>query len=245
MKTVESPNISDSTYFRTGDAEPTIEADGTITLLNGRGTRRGWGAPQVNSMILVDAEDFLAVLVGFSHKHGGGQFYRYYIAQGGGVARRTWAQLTDDERSLVLAAYEKNAPNWAHRPGKLSTERKPPTPQTWLAYKVLRQMTDGRLLSFYDETTWTLGENRVEYAKENHSGGYYVRECPAEVGAAEFVDWLRDEYRRGDLVTIPNGEGRIWHAVVMAVECRGKRIEYSSGKIAVSQCKPLSIVEKW
>lgn len=122
MKITETNQVPDSTCFRVGDAEPTINGD-DIEILNGQGTRRSsWGTPQVNTTILTETCDFVAALIGFSHKHGGGQFYRYYIANGKGPQRVTWSKLTDDERQIVIDAYEEKAPHWARRPGKLRSQ---------------------------------------------------------------------------------------------------------------------------
>lgn len=236
MNTTTSSTIPDSTYFRTGDAEPTISDDGTITLYDGRGSRRGWGAPQVNTTVIVDTEDFLAVLVGFSHKHGGSQFYRYYVQTPTGPARRTWAQLTDDERSLILAAYEDKAPAWANRPGKLSTERAKPAASAFIGYKLMRQTAGGALISFYDLTTWELSKLRTEAATENHGGGYYVHTDPAQ---------MRELHAAGKLVPVARRDDFEWTPTLVKCECRGRTVTYSSGKIAVTYCKPVEIVETW
>lgn len=230
MKTKTTNNVADGTYFRTGDAEPTIEPDGSITLLDGRGSRRSWGAPQTNTTILIDADDFLAVLVGFSHKHGGSQFYRYFVQTPTGPARRTWAQLTDDERQMVLDAYDAKAPAWANRPGKLSTERRKPSVERWTAYKLVRNV-DGQLLSYYDSSAWELGKTRTEAARENHGGGYYVHAS---------VETMKALHANENLV--PAGEGV---PTLIECECWGNRIQYSSGKIAVTYCKPVRSIETW
>lgn len=123
----ESP---DSTYFRVHSAEPELEVNDqgeqVLKLVNGEGTRRSsWGAPGVTSTVLIQTDVLVAVHVGFHHKHGGGQFYRYYRIDGmtGQWAQVAWAKLDDNERLDVLAAYEAKAPSWAKVPGKLGIER--------------------------------------------------------------------------------------------------------------------------
>lgn len=232
MKHKFSSNVADSTYFRTAAAEPDVNEDGSITLYDGRGARRSWGAPQTNSTVIVDAEDFLAVLVGFSHKHGGSQFYRYFVQTPTGPARRTWAQLTDDERQLVLEGYDAKAPAWANRPGKLSTERRKPSVEKWTAYKLVRSI-NGALTSYYDDSAWTLGRTRTEAARENHGGGYYVHAS---------IETMKALYNADNLIPNHNGIGT---PTVIECECWGNRIEYSSGKIAVTYCKPVQVVETW
>ena len=68
--------VPDSTYFRTGDVEPTVVND-TINMIEGQGSRRSWGRPQANNTVLIDDCDFVVIHTGFSHKHGGGQFFMY------------------------------------------------------------------------------------------------------------------------------------------------------------------------
>lgn len=123
---------ADSTYFRVADVEPRLSttqgnidnlhpADArAVTIWIGRGTHRSsWGSPQVNSTILINDKtlNLLAIHIGFSHKHGGGQFYRYYDKNSdGAVCETTWAKLTNEQRQAVLDAPK---PSWAKTPGKL------------------------------------------------------------------------------------------------------------------------------
>src|SRR5260221_7584299 len=92
----ESP---DGTYFRVHAAEPELEVNDqgeqVLNLVNGTGTRRSsWGAPGVTSTILLQTDTLIAIHVGFHHKHGGGQFYRYYRFHSGlqQWEQATWAQ---------------------------------------------------------------------------------------------------------------------------------------------------------
>ena len=114
---VTSKNVPDFTYFRTGDCEPLVRDGATIEILNGQGTRRSsWGAPGVTSTVLVQTEDFVAVHVGFYHKHRGGQFYRYFVIENGVAQRVIWARLDNARRQMVLDARK---PAWAKHPGNL------------------------------------------------------------------------------------------------------------------------------
>lgn len=114
---VTSKNVPDFTYFRTGDCEPLVRDGSTIEIVNGQGTRRSsWGAPGVTSNVLVQSESFVAVHVGFYHKHGGGQFYRYFVVRDGKAERVNWAKLDNACRQMVLDAPK---PYWAKAPGKL------------------------------------------------------------------------------------------------------------------------------
>ncbi|MHC4984389.1 MAG: hypothetical protein ACYTF6_14630 [Planctomycetota bacterium] len=235
--------VPDSTYFRRGDAEPTVEKD-TVVLLDGQGTRRSsWGAPQVNSTVIVDECDFLAVLVGFSHKHGGGQFYRYYMNGTGGIKQLQWQQLTDDERALVLEAYKEKAPYWAKSPGKLRSEYAKPTLTTFVGYKIMRVVDDSHFLSLYDDTEWEIGKRNGQAVGANagrwdytdqvvHDGGYYVHTD------AEAIQTLFDERR-----LVP---GRCYDEdaayALVECECSGRTAHFSSGKIACTYVKPVKVV---
>ena len=116
VQIANSKNVPDFTYFRTGDAEPLIR-DNQIEVLNGQGSRRSsWGAPGVTSTVLVQSESFVAVHVGFHHKHGGGQFYRYFVVENDVPRRVNWVKLTNEQRQMVIDAPK---PYWAKAPGKL------------------------------------------------------------------------------------------------------------------------------
>jgi len=227
MKHQESNRVPDSTYFRTGDAEPTIEPDGSITLLNGHGSRRSsWGAPQVNTTVLIDEPDFLTVVVGFSHKHGGGQFYRYYTPAG----QTDWAHLSDERQTAVLAAYESKAPSWARKPGKPRAERKSPEHTHFTAYKVMR-VAAGGFLSLYNDFGWQLGRRNADGVRENHAGGLYIHKD------SERIVNLFDA---GELGKVRPG----WQHVLVECDCYGKTVEYDNGKIAVTYVTPLRVIRE-
>lgn len=244
MKQQESSEVPDSTYFRTGDAEPTIEDDGSITLYDGEGSRRSWGKPQVNTTVIVDECDFLSVLVGFSHKHGGGQFYRHYITTQDGPQRRTWGRLTYDEKVLVRQGYDDKAPYWAKSPGKLPEEHIKPKMSKFTAYKIMRQ-TEDSLLSLYDDTAWEIDKRNSQAVGERagdpgwddyivHDGGYYVHKD---------ADSIMALFQNRDLAPARCYDEQTMY-VLVECECYGRTARFSSGKIAVTYVTPLVIVKE-
>jgi len=226
----------DSTYFTATDVEPDIKTreDGTpfVQFYSGQGSRRSWGRPQCTNYILFDDCDLLVSLTGFSHKHRGGQFYRYFVKIDGRIERRTWTQLTEDEQALVLKAYDENAPSWARTPGKLKSERKAASTETFTAYKIFRYVDAEHYQSLYDATEWRLGRRNAQAAKPEHDGGYYVHESAERIMAL---------WRSGDLVP-----ARCYTAgeyALVKCECAGNTVHYSSGKIGVTYCRPVELVE--
>lgn len=174
-----SGGVPDSTYFRVGSCEPDLDADGaTLTIYDGDGSRRSsWGAPGVTSTVVLHADDLVAVHVGFHHKHGGGQFWRYVrpVSDGARWERVGWAALDDEDRQRVLdAVADGKAPSWAKAPGKLRSERRVAARETQTAYKIVRISDDGRYVSAYDGVTeYALGKRLAERARPDHGGGYY------------------------------------------------------------------------
>ena len=247
---IESGDVPDSTYFRTGDAEPEINKDGSITILNGQGRRRNsWGAPGVTSTIVVDAPDFAAVHIGFHHKHGGGQFWRFY-AVNGETTQLAWKDLDDETRQVVLDAAEGKAPRWAKAPGKLRKDYARPNPRANLftGYKIVHVTDDGRMVSLYDgRTEYTLGKTLIERARPNHNGGFYSYPDGAPV---------MKRYKAGDLIGTPTA-GR---KALLKCECWGTRQYYFMNgeqlpeewlederpyKVASTYCKPVEIVTEF
>lgn len=125
-----SDEIPDTTYFRVSDVQPEFaDLNGTINpslddrkavkVWSGIGTyRSSWGAPKVTSTVLVNDPNLklLCIHVGFSHKHRGNQFYRYYTTDMGIVVETSWKRLSNEQRQAVLDAPK---PKWAKAPGKL------------------------------------------------------------------------------------------------------------------------------
>lgn len=231
-----SSNVPDSTYFRTGNVEPDLESE-TLTIYDGTGTRRSsWGQPGATSTVVLNADDLAAVHVGFFHKHGGGQFWRYYRRGEDTWRQVTWAQLSDQERERVLVAYEDRAPSFAKVPGKLRTNYAYPTIQSRTSYKLVELVDGHRLFSVYDgQTEYLLGKRLVEKAVSNHGGGYYS--YPDIAG-------VRSRFDDGSL--FPSRCYRESMALAL-IECEisGTILEYENGKMASTYLKPLRIVEQF
>lgn len=228
----------DSTYFRVAGAEPDINADGSITIYNATGAHRSWGRPQVNSTIIVEANDFVAIHVGFSHKHGGGQFWRYYYILNGKTKHVTWSALADETRQIVLDAAAKKAPSWAKSPGNLRSNYRKPKDNAFGGYKVVRIAADGSLRGLYNpDVVYQVGKVMIEKARPDHNGGYYTY-VDADVEAA---------FRRGDISGKP-APGRY---AVLQCTCWGSRYFYDRAgrqtdqptyKVSTTYCRPDSIV---
>jgi hypothetical protein len=238
-----SSDVPDNTYFRTGDVEPTVEDNG-LTLYDGSGSRRSWGQPGVTSTVVVSAPDFVAVHVGFHHKHGGGQFWRFYNVNGA-IEQVAWAGLADETRQIVLDAMDDKAPGWARQPGKLRKDYIKPAPRKFSAFKVMR-IADDKLLSLYDDTEYQIGKTRIEQARPNHGGGYYVYTG----------DDVKTRFLDGHIGRKVEGQ----QYALVACECWGRREYYdysgecityavehgllnSVHKVAVTYCKPQEVIE--
>jgi hypothetical protein len=234
-----SSDVPDSTYFRTGDVTPEVGAN-EITVYDGSGSRRSWGIPGVTSTVVVNAPDFVAIHVGFHHKHGGGQFWRFYNVNGS-IEQVAWKDLPDETRQVVLDA---GKPSWAREPGKLRKDYVKPAVHKFSAYKVVR-IIEEQLYSLYDATTYEIGKTRIEQARPNHGGGYYVytgddvkerflagqigSKCSGQYAILECECWGRREYYdySGDCITYYVEHG----------------LANNTHKIAVTYCKPVSIIE--
>jgi hypothetical protein len=164
-----------------------------------------------------------------------GQFYRYY-QQGvcGDWEQVVWQNLTDELRSLIIETVEEKGPAWAKKPGKLSSERNPPTkPITMTSYKVVR-LIEGRYYSLYDPTQeYVIGERLKEPAKPNHGGGFFS--FPKQA-TAEF-------YLASCVAAIPFH----WEIVTPALallECEvGGRIISYGHKMASAYLRPIKVLE--
>lgn len=232
MRIQIATDIPDSTYFRTGDAEPVINADGSLTVLNGQGTRRSsWGAPGVTSTVIYETETFAAIHVGFHHKHGGGQFWRYYLSDGQQTARVTWASLDDETRLVIRQTAARKAPSWAKEPGQLRSEYKKPAEARREGgeyyYKAVA-MDGDKLLSIFDgRTEYAIGTTLVQPVRKGHGGGFYV--YASELAARE-ADVPSDSMLR-----------RAPRAVIR-VRAEGQYTRYDNGKLAFSRVTPLEVV---
>lgn len=230
-----SHNVPDDTYFRTGSVEPDLEND-SLTLYDGNGTRRSsWGDPGVTSTDVLNADDLAAIHVGYHHKHGGGQFWRYYRFDGTQWEQVTWAQLSDEDRQRILIAYEDRAPSWAKVPGKLRTNYQKPTLKTYTTYKIV-EVVDGRYYSVYDgKTEYKMGVRLAEKAVSEHGGGYYS--YPTTEGV---------EARFDDRTLFPR------HCyqdpmVLAVIECEisGTIIDYEGYKYSSTYIRPLKELKRF
>lgn len=228
LKVQFSKEVPDSTYFTTGDCEPTLKDD-TLVVYDGKGRSRGWGAPSVTSTVVFESTDLVAIHVGFHHKHRGSQFWRYFQVNGE-IKQVEWKALDDDTRAAILEAYEKNAPSWAKEPGKLRKDYLPANPKknVFTAYKIMA-LTDLGLTSLYDHSTvYEIGKVKVQASKPNHSGGWYV--YPGQD--------VKEQYLAGEIINTPKSGKK----ALVRCECWGNKVYYDS-KIAVTYCKPVEVVE--
>lgn len=248
MKINTSTNIPDSTYFTSNDVQPDINDDGSITIYDGRGTRRGWGSPQVTSTVVFNECDFVSIHVGFSHKHRGGQAWYHYTTDGSATRRITWQQMPDDLRQNVLDN-ESKAPSWAKGPGKLRTERSKPTTSTRISYKLV-EIANGKLVSLYDgKTEYQVGKRLGEAVNaattnhynrdgllmaDTHNGGYYSHPTAEQVlrlwDAGNLVpDECRETAKR---------------LALLQCEISGKIVAYNNGKLCSTYIKPMAVVSE-
>ena len=96
-----------------------------------------------------------------------------------------------------------------------------------IAYKKLA-VENGRLVSVYDGSPWYLRQERVDAAKQNHSGGLYVYETRFEALHAPFPE---------------DSSHRDHPKVIVKVKVSGKYCRYEHGKLAFSRVTPLTVVE--
>lgn len=249
MNTNTSDYCPDSTYFTATDVEPDINVDGSVTIYNGRGTGRSWGRPQVTSTIVLEECDFIAVHVGFSHKHRGGQAWYYYTTDGNTTSRIKWQQMPDELRQRVLDAYEAKAPNWAKSPGKLRTERATPASTTRTSYKLVERTADGQLISLYDGATeYAIGKRNgqavsVQAEREmlnygvadTHDGGFYSHPTAAQVMAL---------WEAGSLVP-DHCKSSAKRLALLECEISGRIVRYANGKLASTYLKPTAIINEF
>ena len=236
LQIITSSDVPDGTYFRVASAEPELK-ENVLTIYDGNGTRRSsWGAPGVTTTVLLNADDLTALHVGFHHKHGGGQFYRYYRFDGMVWQSVSWTKLSDGDHVRVLDAYERRAPHWAKVPGKLRQNYIAPTMQTRTTYKVVELVDSTRLFSVFDgKTEYVMGKRLVERAVEEHGGGYYSYPTAEGVEQRFNNGTLFPERCYEDAMTL----------VLIECEISGKILEYENGKLASTYLKPICIVKQF
>ncbi|MCB0073273.1 MAG: hypothetical protein KDE20_17510 [Caldilineaceae bacterium] len=241
MNIQTNTQIPDSTYFTMSDVAPVITDNGDIEITNGEGSRRSWGRPQVTSTVVLDECDIVAIHVGFSHKHRGGQGWHYFTTDGLETTKVTWAQLPDELRRRILDASNK-APSWAKAPGKLRSQHAKPSTRTQTAYKLVR-MDGDRMVSIYDgRTEYVIGKRLGEAVNAKidvwdgmavtHDGGYYSHPS---------VEQALDLYNSGNLV--PTSRLDMGDKLAL-IECEisGKIARYPNGKLASTYLKPVAVL---
>lgn len=220
MKITISDTIPDMTYFSLSDVAPDQD-ENRLVVYTGKGSRRSWGTPGVQSAVVVNTATFTAVHVSFHHKHRGGQGWFYYVKS----ERRVWAQLDERRQKQVLAALSK-APSWAKAPGKLKSERTKSAVTGLIAYKLV-QVQDGSLRSIHDaEIVYEVGRKVSEPVKSDKRGGYYAFQTRDQAEA--MAEW-------------PMCSG-VDHFALLEVRLDGKTIQYGGGKIAATHLTPLRIL---
>ena len=242
MQTQFSSDVPDGTYFRTGDAEPSINEDGSIIILDGNGSSRSWGRPGVTSTVVYDDCDLIAVHIGFHHKHGGGQFWRYYTTDGTTTSETAWAKLPDETRQAILNAATKRAPSWARLPGKLRANYAKPASRKQTSYKLVR-MDENRLVGLYDGSEYVIGKRLAESVSPKageidwdgdrvHAGGYYSHPSPEQVETM---------WANGNLVPARCVQpGRY-----ALIECQisGRIVRFPNGKMASTYLTPVRVLK--
>lgn len=103
-----------------------------------------------------------------------------------------------------------------------------PGPSVCRAYKVLVKAGDGRLVSAFDGSEYQLDAWRVEAALPDHGGGFYFY-SDAELAV--------QATQRGDTFNSSATAGK--SLVLCEVEVAGKKVQYSSGKMAASRLRVL------
>lgn len=231
----------DDTYFNTKDAQPELEQgeqdNPVLKLVNGQGTRRSsWGAPGVTSTVVLNVDDLVAIHIGFYHKHGGGQFWRYYRWNGEEWQEARWPKLSDLERERVSIAYGDRAPSFAKSPGKLRTSYAKPSVNTRTTYKIVELVDDTRLFSVFDgKTEYVIGKRMVERAVAEHGGGYYSYPSIEGVEQRFNTRKLFPERCYGDPMKL----------ALIECEISGTILEYENGKLASTYLKLVRIVKQF
>lgn len=247
LQIVQTSDVSRDGWPYRRDVEPKLErnADGLWLLTVRRQGEHGkFDVPYIGTEILLaDAEmGFVVVLVAYhgteaygrkKDKHVvKGQFYHFYRqSEAGSWQRVIWLRLNDETRQMVL---DLEKPEWARKPGKLSTERKPPAKAVEMtSYKVVR-LIDGRYYSLYDPNTeYILGERVKQPAKPGHGGGYYS--FPTNEMGIEFLQSCTQAIPFKALIKMPA-------LALMECEIGGRIINYGH-KLCSTYLRPIRVLE--
>jgi len=241
-----SSDVPDDNYFLGHDVEPIVGKQVTV-LYNGNGKGGKWGRPGVTSTAVVQEKNFLAIHIGYHHKYGGGQFWRYYNINGLGIATQvTWRSLSDEMREMVLEGWESRAPAWSRCPGKLRSAYVSPKQNKFTAFKIVEVLDDGSFESLHDHTRYTVGHTMTQRALRHHNGGYYVY----------LGNDVKERFLAGEIIHPYPGK-----FAILECECWGNTVRYDSSgnciddawycddmnayKIAVTYCKPVAVREEF
>ena len=247
LQIVQTGEITREGYPTRPDVEPTLaqNSDGLwLITVRRQGEHGKFGVPYIGSEILLaDAEmGFVVVLVAYhgTETYGRkknlrvskGQFYRFYRQMETGEWQRlNWQKLNDEARQLVL---DLPAPEWARKPGKLSTERKPPAKIVeMISYKVVR-VIDGRYYSLYKpEVEYVIGQRVKQQAKPGHAGGFFS--YPTNAQGLNYLESCVRNLPFHDEVETPE---------LALVECEvgGRIIDYGH-KLASTYLCPVRVLE--
>lgn len=103
----------DETYYSMSDLAPEIK-DGVLHTYSGKGPHRSWGSASCTTTVVIHTENFIAIHVGFAHKHRGNQGWHYFRVLDDGLwHKKTWRGITVEHRRMVLEQYNiEHIPSW-------------------------------------------------------------------------------------------------------------------------------------
>lgn len=247
LQIVQVPSLIDDAWPDRGTIEPTLlqNADGLWLLsVRRQGEYGKFEMSYISSEILLADTALVVVLIAYhgtepygpkrSRRVTKGQFYRYYQQSFCGWQQVAWRRLTDDHRRLVIETVEEKAPAWAAKPGKLQSERNPPTkPITMTTFKVVR-VIEGRYWSLYDPTQeYIIGERLKQPARPNHGGGFFSYPS-RDIGITYLTNCVK---------SIPF-HSEVHTPALALLECEiGGRIIHYVGKMASTYLRPVKVLE--
>lgn len=173
VKKVELQISDNATTANLSEVCPILDSEKNLILIQeGDNNRRSWGCVSVTSTIVLKTRTFLVVHVGVSHKYRGGQGWYYYEHHPGKkLERLTASQLSNRRRKQVIDNLH-HAPSWAKTPFE-SVKKERKKPEKVIRFKKVVR-TDHGLRSIFDGSEYIIGKTRVQKARENHKGGFYV-----------------------------------------------------------------------
>lgn len=247
LQIVCAPDPIEDAWPDRGTIEPTLSqnADGLWVLsVRRQGEYGKFEMSYISSEILLADPALVVVLIAYHgtepygpkrNRHvSKGQFYRYYQPSFCGWQQVAWRQLNDDHRRLVTQTVEEKAPAWAASPGKLQSERKPPTKHvTMTTFKVVR-VIEGRYWSLFDPTQeYIIGERLKQQAERNHGGGFFSYP-ERHAGIAYLTNCVR---------SIPfHSEVHTPELALLECEIWGKTIDYGH-KLCSTYIRPVKVLE--